>query len=127
MRTCPEALWQTDWQRPSDERRVAESPAGRRWRSLLFSRHRIGSQARPCLIHRVSEWLAQLVDHRRRNVELAGRIWLHLISDSFVGCPFVHDLLLEHPDAVYETLWPWRAARDVDINGNDRVDSLHHC
>src|SRR6267378_1277410 len=111
--------------RPGAER-FAVSPAERRMRSLRSLGSRNGSQPGPGLIYGVSERLTELVDHWRRDVELTRRIGLHLVADSLVGRALVLDLLLEHANAVDETLGARRATRNVHVNRNDRVDSLHH-
>ena len=38
----------------------------------------------------------------------------------------LHHLLLQHHDAVHECFRPRRTSRDVHVDGNDRIDPLHH-
>src|SRR5215213_5316934 len=74
----------------------------------------------------ITERLAELVDDRRRDVELAPRIRIHLLANVSICAAFGHDLLLKHPYAVEKTFGARRTAWHVDIDRNDRVDPLHH-
>src|SRR4051794_5532196 len=109
-----------------DATRLSAWLAGWRAHSPPFSQPRIGSQAGPGLIHGVAERLTELVDHRRRNVELTLRIGLHLIASSFIGRALVLHFFLEHADAVDETLRTGRTSGHININRNDGIDPLHH-
>src|SRR5262245_19885416 len=73
----------------------------------------------------VPERLRHFVDYRRGDVELGGWIRLHLLTERFIGRAFAFDFLLQHEDAVEQTLWPWRTAGDVDVDRDDAVDALH--
>src|SRR5215212_2336470 len=74
----------------------------------------------------IAERLTELVDDRRRNVELARRIRIYLLANLLVGASLGHDFLLEHANPIKKSFRARRASGNVDIDGDDRVDSLHH-
>src|SRR5207244_10626073 len=88
---------------------------------------RIDSQPGPGLVYGVAERLTELVDHRGRDVQLTRGIRFHFIAGSFVSRAFVLHFFLEHTNTVEQTFWPWWTTRDINVHGDDGVDSLHHC
>src|SRR5437016_13499357 len=77
-------------------------------------------------MHGIPEWLRNLVDHRRRNVELTAWIGLHLIAQGWVGRALLHHFILEHHDAVHQSFGPRWTAGHIHVHRDDGVDTLHH-
>src|SRR4029077_12446452 len=58
--------------------------------------------------------------------EVAPWIRLPLVPQCFVFGPLVHHFLLQQQNAVQQSFWTRRTSRYVHVDGDDRVDSLHH-
>src|SRR3990170_4193992 len=85
----------------------------------------MASLPRPRLVHGIPERLAELVDNRRRNVELTLGVRLHFVARTRIGRALVHYLFLKHPDTVDETFRTRWTSGHEDVDRYDRVDSLH--
>src|SRR6185503_5526307 len=73
----------------------------------------------------VPKRLRHFVDRSWGDVQLAFRVWLHLVAQRRIAHALAGHFALEHHNPVHEAFGTWRTAGYVDVHRDDAVDALY--